>query len=83
MNFRDVEYKGHVLTEGEIIRLFYFKFSEIPLLSRMEAVGRKYFIDQVETLRGRDLSEEEREELEIKFQHVWGQGFLRTVQPLP
>ena len=71
MNFRDVEYKGHVLTEGEIIRLFYFKFSEIPLLSRMEAVG-EYFIDQVETLRGRDLSEEEREELTEKFQSMYG-----------
>ena len=83
MNFRDVEYKGHVLTEGEIIRLFYFKFSEIPLLSRMEAVG-EYFIDQVENFRGRDLSEEEREELNRKIsEHVWGQGLLRTVQPLP
>lgn len=71
MNFQDVEYKGHVLTEGEIIRLFYFKFSEIPLLSRMEAVG-EYFIDQVETLRGRDLSEEEREELTEKFQSMYG-----------
>lgn len=71
MNFRDVEYKGHVLTEGEIIRLFYFKFSEIPLLSRMEAV-EEYFIDQVETLRGRDLSEEEREELTEKFQSMYG-----------
>lgn len=71
MNFRDVEYKGHVLTEGEIIRLFYFKFSEIPLLSRMEAV-EEYFIDQVETLRGRDLSEEAREELTEKFQSMYG-----------
>lgn len=71
INFQDVEYKGHVLTEGEIIRLFYFKFSEIPLLSRMEAVG-EYFIDQVETLRGRDLSEEEREELTEKFQSMYG-----------
>lgn len=71
MNFRDVEYKGYTLTEGEIIRLFYFKFSEIPLLSRMEAVG-EYFIDQVETLRGRDLSEEEREEITDKFFSMYG-----------
>lgn len=75
MNFRDVEYKGYTLTEGEIIRLFYFKFSEIPLLSRMEAVG-EYFIDQVETLRGRDLSEEEREEITDKFLACMGQGIF-------
>ena len=37
----------------------------------MEAVG-EYFIDQVETLRGRDLSEEEREELTEKFQSMYG-----------
>ena len=63
--------QGYTLTEGEIIRLFYFKFSEIPLLSRMEAVG-EYFIDQVETLRGRDLSEEEREEITDKFFSMYG-----------
>ena len=57
MNFREVEYKGCILTESEIIRLFYDRFPDIPLLSRMEAIA-EYFIDQVETLRDRDLSEE-------------------------
>lgn len=66
MNFRDVEYKGFHKKESEIIDLFYFKFPEIPLLSRMEAVG-EYFIDEVETLRGADLAEEERELLMEKF----------------
>ena len=33
MNFRDVEYKGFVKTESEIIELFYFKFQDYPLLS--------------------------------------------------
>ena len=66
MNFRDVEYRGFQKKEAEIIRLFYFKFSEIPLLSRMEAVA-EYFIDELETLRQRDLSEEERAEVEEKF----------------
>ena len=36
MNFRDVEYKGCSIKESEIIRLFYFRFQDIPLLSRME-----------------------------------------------
>ena len=70
MNFCDVEYKGCELKESRIIDLFYFKFMDIPLLSRMEAVA-EYFIDEVETLRGRDLSEEEREEVNEKFLRMY------------
>lgn len=66
MDFSDVEYRGFRKKEEEIIRLFYYKFSEIPLLSRMEAVA-EYFIDELETLRQKDLSEEERAEVEEKF----------------
>ena len=71
MNFRDVEYKGCSIKESEIIRLFYFRFQDIPLLSRMEAVA-EYFIDQVETLRDRDLSEEEKDEVTEKFLGMYG-----------
>ena len=53
------------MSEKEIIDLFYFKFLDVPLLSRMHSVA-EYFIDQVETLRDRDLSDEEREEVIIK-----------------
>lgn len=70
MNFRDIAYGGCVLSEKEMIDLFYFKFLDIPLLSRMEAVA-EYFIDQVETLRDRDLAEEEREELIERFQRMY------------
>ena len=70
MRFRDVEYKGHVKTEKEIIELFYFKFMDIPLLSRMDAVA-EYFIDEVETLRGGDLPDEEREALREKFMKMY------------
>lgn len=66
MNFRDVEYRGFRKKESEIIELFYFKFMELPLLSRMEAIA-EYFIDEVETLRGNDLPEEEREFVTGKF----------------
>ena len=76
MNFRDVEYKGCSIKESEIIRLFYFRFQDIPLLSRMEAVA-EYFIDQVETLRDRDLSEEEKDEVTEKFPGMYGtRGFM-------
>ncbi|MCD7867828.1 MAG: AAA family ATPase [Clostridiales bacterium] len=66
MNFRDVEYGGFLWKEQEIIRLFYFHFMDIPLLARMNAVA-DYYIDQVETIRDRDLSDEEKEKLQGKF----------------
>lgn len=70
MNFRDVEYRGCTLSEKEIIDLFYFKFLDVPLLSRMRSVA-EYFIDQVETLRDRDLSDEEREEVMECFRSMY------------
>lgn len=70
MNFHDIDYKGFTMTESEIIDLFYFKFTEIPLLSRMESVA-EYFIDQVETLRDADLVEEERELVMEEFMSMY------------
>ena len=70
MNFRDVEYRGCTLSEKEIIDLFYFKFLDVPLLSRMHSVA-EYFIDQVETLRDRDLSDEESEEVMERFRSMY------------
>lgn len=73
MNFSDVEHRGFVKTEKEIISLFYFKFGEIPLLSRMDAVA-EYFIDEVETLRNRDMEEEEKEAVKEKFRGMYETG---------
>ena len=70
MNFKDVEYKGFVKTESEIIELFYFKFQDFPLLSRMDAVA-DYFIDEVETLRDNDMYEEERAIVMEKFINMY------------
>jgi DNA helicase-2/ATP-dependent DNA helicase PcrA len=58
MNFKSFEYRGFKKTEEEIVELFYYKFTEHPLLSRMEAV-MEYIVDEYETLYGRNLSEEE------------------------
>ena len=54
----------------EIIDLFYFKFQDIPLLSRMEAVAEN-FIDEVETLRDNDMDEEERAIVMEKFMNMY------------
>ena len=39
MNFSGVEHRGFYKKDSEIIRLFYDKFLDIPLLSRMDAVA--------------------------------------------
>ena len=70
MNFRDVEHRGVVKKEQEIIELFYFKFMDIPLLSRMDAVA-EYFIDEVETLKGFDLPDEEGEAVKNRFYRMY------------
>lgn len=70
MDFCDVEYKGLTKTAEEIMKLFYFKFPGIPLLSRMNAV-MEYFIDEYETLYDRTLREEEVELIKEKFARMY------------
>ena len=70
MNFKDVEYKGFVKTESEIIELFYFKFQDIPILARMDAV-MEYLVDEYETLYNRNLPEDEVEEIREKFNRMY------------
>ena len=70
MNFRDVDYRGFEKTEKEIIELFYFKFMDIPLLSRMDAVA-DYFIDEIETLRDMDMADEEKDAVRSRFYRMY------------
>lgn len=70
MNFKDFEYRGMVKTASEILELFYFKFSELPLLSRMESV-MEYVIDEYETLLNRTLPEEEVFSIREKFMSMY------------
>lgn len=44
MEFKEIEFRGMTLTEEDLIQLFYYKFTETPLLKRMDAV-KDYFID--------------------------------------
>ena len=69
-DLRGVTFKGFKKTEEEIIRLFYFKFQDTPLLKRLDAV-MEYFKDEYETLCGRDLSEEETEVLKGIFDRMY------------
>ena len=70
MDFHEITYKSMKKTEEELIRLFYFKFQDIPLLLRMEAVA-DYVIDEYETLHDRTLPEEEREKVTEKFRSLY------------
>lgn len=73
MHFRKFEYRGYVKTVEEIVELFYFKFSEHPLLTRMEAV-MEYIIDEYETLYRRSFSEEE-----MLWIREWFMGMYETM----
>ena len=70
MNFKDVEFRGMKKTEDEIMKLFYYKFPDVPLLSRMENV-MDYVVDEYETLCGRDLPEEDLEIVREKFMSMY------------
>lgn len=70
MEFREIEFRGMTLSEEEMIQLFYYKFTETPLLKRMDAV-KDYFIDSWETLKGRNISEEDQEMLQMKFDKMY------------
>lgn len=70
VDFQDVEYKGFKKKAGEILDFFYNRFTDIPVLSRMGAV-MEYFIDEYETLCGRNLQEEEQEYIRDKFESMY------------
>ena len=70
MDFSEIEWKGLKKTEQELIELFYFKFQDVPLLSRMDAV-MEYVIDEYETLYDRTVSEEECEILKNRFMGMY------------
>lgn len=66
MEFADVGWRGYHKSEEELIRLFYDRFQNIPLLSRMQAI-MEYCVDEYETMSGRELTEEELDPIRQKF----------------
>ncbi len=72
MSFKKFEYRGFIKTEDEIVELFYFRFSEYPLLARMEAV-MEYVLDEYETLYSRTIPEED-----MVYIREWFMGMYET-----
>lgn len=70
IDFRDVEYRGFSKTAEELTYLFYYKFLDTPLLSRLDEV-MACFVDEYETLRGCNLPEEELEKLRERFRRMY------------
>ncbi len=64
-DLHDVTYKKFTMKEEEIRTLFYEKFADIPMLSRMDEV-RERFVDEYETLYG-DLGEDAAAEVKALF----------------
>ncbi len=70
MEFSDFKFKKMEKTEEEIAGLFYSRFPDIPLLSRMDAV-MEYVTDEYETLAGRDFEEDEKLCVWEKFMEMY------------
>ena len=70
MDFDKVSLKGFGKSAQEIQTLFYEKFTEFPLLKRMDAV-REYIVDEYETLTGKELSQEEDDRMRIIFDKMY------------
>ena len=70
VDFKNIKYKGMEKKADEILDFFYYKYIDTPLLSRMDSI-REYFVDEYETLYGRELSEEENEYIQAKFDAMY------------
>jgi len=70
VDFKNIRYKVMEKKADEILDFFYYKYMDTPLLSRMDSI-REYFVDEYETLYGRELSEEENELIQDKFDKMY------------
>ena len=78
IDFKEISFRGMKMSEEELIRMFYFKFQDTPLLARMNAV-KDYFIDAYETLKGSDISDDDRELLNSKFDSMYVTKDIYTI----
>ena len=58
------------LSESQISDLFYEKLADVPILSRMEKIA-EYVIDTQETLRGKNMTDEEKQEILERFLQMY------------
>lgn len=70
MNFRDFHYKKIDMKEDKIVSFFYEKLWEVPIFSRMRKIG-DYLIDSEETLRQKNMDEEERYKIYERLESMY------------
>lgn len=70
VTIRDISYKKLQKTEAQLNELFYFKFPDIPLFRRMEAV-MEYVTDEAETLAGKDFDDGQKEKIRQLFDSMY------------
>lgn len=70
VDFKDLKIENMVKKAEDILHMFYFRFQNIPLLSRMDAV-MEYFVDEYETLSGRNIPDEEMESIKERFRSMY------------
>lgn len=66
----DFHYKKYELPAAQISKLFYEQFADVPLLARMGRIA-DYVIDELETLTGRDMEDEEKEVLRERMNRMY------------
>ena len=70
VDIRDFSYGKVSKSSDEISRLFYEQFADVPIFERMERIA-ELVIDEEETLRGRDLEEEDRLDVIAKMNAMY------------
>lgn len=70
VDIRPFTYKNFSLTEQEIRSFFYGSLADVPILQRMDRVA-EYVIDQIETLKNRDLEDEAKEKIRRKLRSMY------------
>ncbi len=78
MNIKDFHYGKIEVKESEISDLFYKKLADVPILSRMEKIG-EYIIDAEETLRDKNMSDEEKQEIFDRLNKMYRTRKLKSL----
>jgi len=70
INWKDVVYRGITCTEEELQDLFYNRFPDVPVLSRLETIA-DYLITEAESREGKDMDPVRADLIRERFMHMY------------
>lgn len=70
VELKDFEHKKMFMNVEQVSKLFYEKFSDVPIFARMKRIG-EYLIDEEETLRDRNMDDEEKAVIYEKLNRMY------------